>query len=176
MALRALICDSSVATEEEIQKDIDKLDVELHRYEKSLTDIKKNHSIILGRCKAVMAKSQRATDSTSIPNPATTPSKSKHKQDGETGNIVPQPLDGNAPNNKIKLTCNFQCNFQSSLMKRSKAKQRLRSHIHDKHSKDQRNDVDSSPHVAIDAMDSISIDSNASLLETAKVGATLLNP
>ena len=58
-------------------------------------------------------------------------------------------------------------------MKRSKAKQRLRSHINAKHSKDQQIDVDNSPNVAIDAMDSIS-DSNASLLETAKAGATLL--
>ena len=54
--LRALICDSSVATEEEIQKDIDKLDAKLNLYEKRLTEIKKNHSIILGRCKSVMAK------------------------------------------------------------------------------------------------------------------------
>ena len=30
--LRALICDSSVATEDEIQNNLDKLDVELHRY------------------------------------------------------------------------------------------------------------------------------------------------
>ena len=39
---------------------------------------------------------------------------------------------------------------------------------------DPMDNLDNSPHVAIDAMNSISIDSNASLLETAKVGATLL--
>ena len=78
-----------------------------------------------------MAKSQtKATDNTSIKlNPTTTPlNKSKPKQDGEIGNIT-QPLDGNAPVNKIKLTCKT-CKFETSQMKRSKAKQRLKSHIH----------------------------------------------
>ena len=96
--LKASICESSVMTEDEIQKDLDKLDIELHQYEKSFTDIKKNHSSILERCEAVITKSQNATYSTSILNPA-------------IGNIVPQPLDGNAPSTKIKLTCNFQCNL-----------------------------------------------------------------
>ena len=39
--LKASICKSSVMTEDEIQKDLDKLDVELHQYEKSFTDIKR---------------------------------------------------------------------------------------------------------------------------------------
>ena len=74
--LKASICDSSVMTEDEIQKDLDKLDVELHRYEKSFTDIKKNNSIILGRCKVVMAKSQKAAsrNSTITNQPNVTPS------------------------------------------------------------------------------------------------------
>ena len=44
--------------------------------------------------------------------------------------------------NKIKLSCDAtmengskRCTFQTSKLKRSKAKQRLRSHIHAKHSK-----------------------------------------
>ena len=57
-----------MATKDKINKDLDKLDVELHQYEKSFTDIKKNHSIILGRCEAVT----KATDSTSILNLANT--------------------------------------------------------------------------------------------------------
>ena len=64
-----------MATEEEIQKDIDKLDAELNLYEKRFTEIKKNHSIILGRCKSVIAKSQRAAgnNSTNINPPNATP-------------------------------------------------------------------------------------------------------
>ena len=74
--LRALICDNYEATEEEIQKDIDKLDAELNLYEKRLTEIKKNHSNVLGRCKSVMAKSQtRAADRnrTNVNPPTATP-------------------------------------------------------------------------------------------------------
>ena len=41
--LKASICESSVMTEDEIQKDLEKLGVDLHRYEKNFTDIKKNN-------------------------------------------------------------------------------------------------------------------------------------
>ena len=79
--LRALICDNYEATEEEIQKDIDKLDAELNLYEKRLSEIKKNHSNVLGRCKSVMAKSQtKATDRTRINvNPPTATSNNTFK-------------------------------------------------------------------------------------------------
>ena len=79
--LRALICDNYEATEEEIQRDVDKIDADLNLYEKRLSEIKKNHSNFLGRCKSVMAKSQtKATDRTRINvNPPTATSNNTYK-------------------------------------------------------------------------------------------------
>ena len=63
--LKASICESSVMTDDEIQKDLEKLDVDLHRYEKNFTDVRKNKKLILGRCKEVLAKSQKAASRSS---------------------------------------------------------------------------------------------------------------
>ena len=47
-------------TDDEIQKELEKVDTELIRYEKNLADVRKNKKEILGRCKDVLAKSQKA--------------------------------------------------------------------------------------------------------------------
>ena len=45
--LKTYICESTVMTDDEIQKDLEKVDVDLHRYEKNLTDVRKNKKLIL---------------------------------------------------------------------------------------------------------------------------------
>ena len=58
--LKTYICESTVMTDDEIQKELEKVDIDLLRYEKNLADVRKNKKAILGRCKDVLAKSQKA--------------------------------------------------------------------------------------------------------------------
>ena len=58
--LKTCICESIVMTDDKTQKELDNVDSELIKYEKKLADVRKNKKEILGRCKDVLAISQRA--------------------------------------------------------------------------------------------------------------------
>ena len=55
--LKMLTCETWEATDEELDKAVEKLTTDLAIYEKKLTDITKNHDKVLERCKCIALKS-----------------------------------------------------------------------------------------------------------------------